>query len=75
MHYDAPSTAFRMSHATARLCGGRDTVLIALGGGVTGDLVGFTAATLARGIKYFQVGLCEITSKTFYVDMQNISKS
>jgi 3-dehydroquinate synthase len=29
---------------------GRDTLLIALGGGVTGDLVGFTAATLHRGV-------------------------
>ena len=29
---------------------GRDTVLIAMGGGVTGDLVGFVAATLHRGI-------------------------
>ena len=29
---------------------GRDTVLIAMGGGVTGDLVGYVAATLHRGI-------------------------
>lgn len=29
---------------------GRDTVLIAMGGGVTGDLVGFIAANLHRGI-------------------------
>ena len=29
---------------------GRDTLLLALGGGVTGDLVGFTAATLHRGV-------------------------
>jgi len=29
---------------------GRDTLLIAMGGGVTGDLVGFLAATLHRGV-------------------------
>ena len=34
---------------------GRDTGLIALGGGVTGDLVGFVAATYMRGVPYLQV--------------------
>ena len=34
---------------------GRDTVLVALGGGVTGDLAGFVAATLQRGIPWIQV--------------------
>lgn len=29
---------------------GRDTVLVAFGGGVTGDLVGYVAATLHRGV-------------------------
>lgn len=29
---------------------GRDTVLIAMGGGVTGDMVGYIAATLHRGV-------------------------
>jgi pentafunctional AROM polypeptide len=33
----------------------RDSVLIALGGGVVGDLVGFTAATFMRGLKFVQV--------------------
>lgn len=33
----------------------RDSLLIALGGGVVGDLVGFTASTLNRGIPYVQV--------------------
>ena len=33
----------------------RSSVLIALGGGVTGDLTGFLASTLFRGIQYFQV--------------------
>lgn len=34
---------------------GRDSGVIALGGGVTGDLVGFVAATYMRGIPYLQV--------------------
>jgi len=34
---------------------GRDTTLIALGGGVIGDLVGFAAACYQRGIPFIQV--------------------
>jgi pentafunctional AROM polypeptide len=34
---------------------GRDTVLIALGGGVVGDLIGFVAATYMRGVRFVQV--------------------
>ncbi len=34
---------------------GRDSALIALGGGVTGDLAGFVAATYMRGVPYLQV--------------------
>ena len=33
----------------------RNDVLFALGGGVVGDLTGFTAATYLRGIRFFQV--------------------
>ena len=33
----------------------RTDLLIALGGGVTGDITGFTAATYLRGIKYVQI--------------------
>jgi len=34
---------------------GRDTVLLAVGGGVVGDIGGFIAATYMRGIPYIQV--------------------
>ncbi|KZV97983.1 Pentafunctional AroM protein [Exidia glandulosa HHB12029] len=33
----------------------RDTVLLALGGGVIGDLAGFIAATFMRGIRFVQI--------------------
>jgi 3-dehydroquinate synthase len=34
---------------------GRDSGIVALGGGVTGDLAGFVAATYMRGVPYVQV--------------------
>lgn len=34
---------------------GRDTLILALGGGVVGDLAGFIAATYLRGIPYIQI--------------------
>lgn len=33
----------------------RDTVILALGGGVIGDLVGFVAATYMRGVRFCQI--------------------
>ncbi|WVO12800.1 pentafunctional AROM polypeptide [Cryptococcus depauperatus] len=33
----------------------RDTVILAFGGGVVGDLVGFVAATFMRGVKFVQI--------------------
>lgn len=38
-----------------RQCCVRDTCVIALGGGVVGDLAGFVAATFMRGVPVFQV--------------------
>jgi 3-dehydroquinate synthase len=34
---------------------GRDSAVVALGGGVAGDIAGFVAATYARGLPYIQV--------------------
>jgi len=34
---------------------GRDSIIVALGGGVVGDLAGFAAATYLRGVPYLQV--------------------
>jgi len=33
----------------------RDTLVIAIGGGITGDIAGFAAATYMRGVKFIQV--------------------
>lgn len=45
----------RLEDAVLAGGGGRDSLIIALGGGVVGDLAGFAAATLLRGIAYVQV--------------------
>lgn len=34
---------------------GRDTLIIAIGGGIVGDVAGFAAATYARGVQYIQI--------------------
>lgn len=44
-----------LSEALVRSSLGRDAALIALGGGVTGDLAGFVAATYLRGVPVVQV--------------------
>ncbi len=33
----------------------RDTLLVAIGGGIVGDICGFAAATFSRGIEYIQI--------------------
>ncbi len=34
---------------------GRDSIIIAIGGGIIGDIAGFAAATFMRGIKFIQI--------------------
>lgn len=45
----------KLTHAMlAKKCG-RDTMILALGGGVVGDIAGYVAATYMRGIPYIQI--------------------
>ena len=45
----------RLTDALLEQHRGRDTIIVALGGGVVGDLAGFVAATFMRGIPFVQV--------------------
>jgi 3-dehydroquinate synthase len=49
------STVERLLEELAEAGADRDSVLIAFGGGVLGDMTGFLAATYMRGIRYVQV--------------------
>lgn len=49
------STWAALTDALLAANAGRDTVVVALGGGVVGDMAGFVAATFMRGIPYVQV--------------------
>ncbi len=49
------SEAGRLWNALATLAVDRRTQIIAVGGGVAGDLAGFVAATFARGLPFWQV--------------------
>lgn len=49
------STKESIENQMLKLGFGRDSCIIALGGGVVGDLAGFIAATYMRGIPYIQV--------------------
>lgn len=53
--YKSQEQANRLYDRLAELEYDRKSILIALGGGVIGDLTGFTAATYMRGIKFIQV--------------------
>lgn len=48
-------TKQKLDHALLAKNYGRDTVILALGGGVVGDLAGFVASTYMRGISYVQI--------------------
>jgi 3-dehydroquinate synthase len=45
----------QLSDSLLRLGHGRDSAVLALGGGVTGDLAGFVAATFLRGVPLVQI--------------------
>ncbi|MCL6480804.1 MAG: 3-dehydroquinate synthase [Firmicutes bacterium] len=49
------ATVERLCRALARAGADRDAVLVALGGGVVGDVAGFTAAIYLRGVRLVQV--------------------
>ena len=53
--YKNLQTASKLYDALAKNSAHRDSMIIALGGGVIGDLAGFAAATYMRGIRYVQV--------------------
>ncbi|MBM3461206.1 MAG: 3-dehydroquinate synthase [Armatimonadetes bacterium] len=53
--YKSVSTATHLWESLADLQADRNTTLVALGGGVVGDVVGFAAATYARGIPYVHI--------------------
>jgi 3-dehydroquinate synthase len=53
-HKDWPTLSAIFDALLKERCG-RDCTLIALGGGVIGDLAGFAAATYQRGVRYIQV--------------------
>ena len=49
------SSVTQLQHALLKRRFGRDSLIVALGGGVVGDLAGFVAATYLRGIPYIQM--------------------
>lgn len=49
------NTKQKLENAMLLHCCDRDTLIVALGGGVVGDLAGFTAATYLRGVSYIQI--------------------
>ena len=48
-------TVTNLQHALLKKRYGRDTLILAMGGGVVGDLAGFVAATYLRGIPFIQI--------------------
>jgi 3-dehydroquinate synthase len=54
-HHKTREQWARLTDAMLAAGGGRDTTVVALGGGVVGDLAGFVAATFMRGVPVVQV--------------------
>ncbi len=48
-------TVTSLQHELLKRRYGRDTLIVALGGGVVGDVAGFVAATYLRGVSFIQV--------------------
>ncbi|MEN1679101.1 MAG: 3-dehydroquinate synthase [Planctomycetota bacterium] len=51
----SPEVAYELWEAMLQQAVDRDSVVVAVGGGVVGDLAGFIAATFARGLAFFQI--------------------
>lgn len=49
------STVVRLQEQMFKLCCGRDVKVLALGGGVVGDVAGFAASTYMRGVSLIQI--------------------
>lgn len=49
------ATVTTLQHALLKCRAGRDTLIVAIGGGVVGDVAGFVAATYLRGVPYIHV--------------------
>src|SRR3989344_4373904 len=49
------TTVTALQHALLKKRYGRDTLIIAVGGGVVGDVVGYVSATYLRGVPYIQM--------------------
>ena len=54
-HYKTIDTWSKIIDKLTAMRANRDTTIIALGGGVLGDIAGFAAATFMRGLPYIQV--------------------
>ena len=51
--FKTPATVMELWHSFAKAGVGRKDTIMACGGGVTGDLTGFAAATWMRGVQWF----------------------
>ncbi len=54
-HSKNEKTKMMLDHSMLKRKCGRDTMILALGGGVVGDMAGYVAATYMRGIPFIQI--------------------